>query len=297
MIGYAALFLMMLVGDLGLLDRSSSARVADDTPPPPEPADDLYDRDAYAAEQRGTEGDDDLSDDARDLAWFLQGGNDTLDAGPGNDYADGGEGNDRIFMREGDDIALGGNGADTIDAGIGQDLVYGGSGDDSLLGNGGADTLFGGDGADTVLGGTGADRVYGGAGNDYVSGLAVGLSTSPDQGNDGVDTLLGGDGDDILLAGPGDIAYGGAGADVFRLDHARPEVSGITQVLDFNAAEDQLELVYTQQPGAAPPSVRVDLAQSGAWRVMVGDQVVALVNATAGVTLNAGMIRLVPAGS
>ena len=154
--------------------------------------------------------------------------------------------------------------------------------------------MFGGDGADTVPGGTGADLVFGGSGNDYVSGLGIGLSISPGDGLDGVDTLLGGEGDDILLAGPGDIAYGGAGADVFRLDHSRPEVPAVVQVLDFNIAEDDLELVYTATPDGVAPTVRVDLAQSGAWRVMVGEQVVALVNATAGATLNAGMIRLVP---
>lgn len=300
MIGYAAIFLMMLAGELGLLSRNAAAE-DDDPPPPPPPTDDppadLYDPDTYADELRATEGDDNRADPGRDLAWFLLGGNDTLEATEGNDFADAGSGNDSLMMREGDDIALGGDGADTIDAGIGQDLVYGGSGDDSLLGNGGVDTLFGGDGADTVLGGTGADLLYGGSGNDYISGLGVGLSTSPGDGLDGVDTLLGGDGDDILLAGPGDIVFGGAGADVVRLDHTRPEVPGVVQVLDFNIAEDDLELVHTATPDGVPPTVRVDLAQSGAWRVIVGDQVVALVNATAGTTLNAGMIRLVPLGA
>ena len=142
MIGYAALFLALLAGELGLTSRASAPETDTEDPSDPEdPGSDLYDPDRYADELSGTEGDDDRADEGRDLAWFLQGGNDTLEATEGNDFADGGSGNDLVMLREGDDIALGQDGADTIDAGIGQDLVHGGSGDDLLSGNGGTDTL------------------------------------------------------------------------------------------------------------------------------------------------------------
>ncbi len=299
MIGYAALFVLMLLGELGLLgsDRAAaSTDGGDDAPPPEEPDAGLYDRADYADEVRGTEGNDSLTADPGDpgAAWFLEAGDDFLDATEGNDYADGGEGDDRMFLRDGNDIALGGGGADTIDAGIGNDLVYGGDGADSIHGNGGMDTIFGGTGDDTLLGGTGADLIYGGSGNDYLSGMGFGLATGPTQGLDGVDTLLGGEGDDVLLMGTGDIGYGGMGSDSFRFDHTRPELAGPARVMDFDPAEDELELMYTPVTGAAPPLVRVDLGAAGAWRVMVGEQVVGLINVTAGATLTADMIRLVP---
>lgn len=303
MIGYAALFLMMLAGEIGLLDQNRGAAPAPDTDdddpalPPPEPDADLYDPDRYDDEVFGTDGDDSLSAGPDDggTAWFLGDGADRLDASAAADYADGGDGDDWMFLRQGDDIGVGGDGNDTIDAGLGRDLVYGGQGDDSLIGNGDNDTLYGGEGDDTLLGGTGSDLIFGGAGNDVLSGMGFGVSTAPGQGIDGVDTLLGGAGDDLLLIGPGDLAYGGEGADIFRLDHSRPDLTQVAQVLDYDPDLDQLELMHSTTPGAPPPEVRVDLGQNGAWHILVGDQVIAMVNATAGTTLSADMIRLVPA--
>lgn len=301
MLPYAALFLLLLAGEIGLFDQSSND--APDPPEPPEPppetpAGDLYDAAAYTGRIDGTAGNDTLTATGSNLAWFLQAGDDELDASDHNDFADAGAGDDFLLMRDGNDIALGGDGNDTIDGGIGFDLVYGEAGDDSLTGNGGQDTLFGGIGADTMLGGTGDDLLYGGVGDDYLSGMGFDLATSPTQGLDGIDTLFGGDGDDTILLGPRDIATGGAGADLFRFDDTRPELTSPARVLDFNATEDEIELLYLPQTDATGqpiiPQIRVAQDATGAYEVRVGDRLVGFVNSTG--TLSADMIRLVPRG-
>jgi len=178
------------------------------------------------------------------LAWFLNDGNDTLDGSAGNDYADGGSGDDEMNLRDGRDLAYGGDGSDTINAGIGFDTAYGGSGDDVLYGNGGNDLLYGDDGNDVLSGGTGADLLFGGSGNDTLYGMSPGLST---QGSattiDGVDTLVGGDGNDRLVLGPGDIGTGGAGDDMFEIDHSRTDLADVSQINDFSGG-DTLEISY-----------------------------------------------------
>ena len=297
---YAALFAMLLAGEVGLFDRSSSAESDDDddTPPPDDTTDPsaLYDPDDYAAEVRGTTGADTLTAQARNQAWFLDAGNDTLEGSDAADFADAGAGDDRLQMREGNDIVLAGDGNDTVDAGIGFDLVRGGNGDDSLVGNGGNDTLDGEAGNDTVLGGSGADLLRGGLGNDVLSGLGPRSATGIDGVLDGIDTLLGGDGDDLLWLGARDVGAGGAGADVFVLDDRHPGQGGSARILDFDDATDRLELVYAPQtgPDGTPivPQVTVTLGQNGAYEISVGDRIVALVNA-GGNTITSGMIRLV----
>ena len=297
---YAALFAMMLAGEIGLFDRSSAAPSDDDDDTPPDDTRDpsaLYDPDDYAAEVRGTPGADNLTAQAPNQAWFLDAGNDTLQGSDADDFADAGAGDDRLQMREGNDIVLAGDGNDTVDAGIGFDLVRGGNGDDSLVGNGGNDTLDGETGADTLLGGSGADLLRGGVGNDVLSGMGLRSTSNADGSFDGLDTLLGGEGDDLLWLGARDIAYGGAGADTFTLDNRHPAQGGGAQILDFDDASDRLELVYAPQTGpggtALVPQVTVTLGQNGAYAIEVDDRIVAFVNAQ-GNTITADMIRLVP---
>jgi Ca2+-binding RTX toxin-like protein len=293
---YAALFAMMLAGEIGLFDRALAAPAPDDDDTPPDESA-LYDPEDYAAELRGTAGDDTLTAQAPNQAWFLDAGNDRLEGSDADDFADAGAGDDRLQMREGDDIVLAGDGNDTVDAGIGFDLVRGGNGDDLLVGNGGNDTLDGETGADTLLGGSGADLLRGGAGNDVLSGMGLRSATGADGLLDGIDTLLGGEGDDLLWLGARDIAYGGAGADTFALDSRHPAQGGGAQILDFDDATDRLDLVYAPQtgPGGAPvvPQVTVTPGQNGAYAISVDDRIVALVNA-GGNTISADMIRLVP---
>lgn len=295
---YLAMFAAFLSIDIGLFDGNGNGDPDGEPEPEPEdPENPLYIPTDYSRAIDGTEGDDDLTaEEAENLAWFLNGGNDTLDAHLGNDYANGDAGDDRLMMRGGDDIALGGAGNDTIDAGIGFDRVFGGTGDDSLLGNGGDDTLTGEDGADTVLGGTGNDSVLGGAGDDYLSGMGDGLSGPRDADDiDGVDTLEGGEGDDTLFLGAGDHGTGGAGADRFQLDHSRPDHDDAITVSDFGAG-DTLELHYVPELDGTgtpiAPEVTVTPSEDGtAGIVSFNGQIVA--NVTGGQALTADQIRLV----
>lgn len=299
MLVYAAMFALMLAGEVGLFDRSAPSGGQPDPEDPEDPGDrdTLYDPDYYAAEVRGTSGADDLTAQAPNQAWFLESGNDTLEGSAENDFADAGAGDDLLRMREGDDIVLAGEGNDTVDAGIGLDLVYGGDGSDQLVGNGGNDTLLGEAGNDTLLGGSGADLLRGGDGNDVLSGMGIRSSANSDGSFDGIDTLLGGGGEDLLWIGARDIGYGGAGADTFVLDNRHADQGGGAQILDFDDETDRLELVYAPTTGAGGaaivPQVTVTLGQNGAYSIAVDQRIVALVNAQ-GNTLTADMIRLVP---
>lgn len=247
----ALLFLSTMGVDLGLFNKSSAS--AEDAVPTDTAIDEsgpVADPDAFDASRYGeivaaTDSDDALTaDQESSLAWFLEGGDDTLNGSDGDDYAEGGTGNDNMILRAGHDLAYGGEGADRIDAGIGFDTVYGGTGDDTLTGNGGNDILHGDDGDDDLSGGSGADLIYGGAGNDVLSGLSAKLATATGSNTiDGVDGLSGGDGNDHLILGPGDIGEGGAGDDLFEIDLGRTDLIEVARVNDF-AAGDQLEVTY-----------------------------------------------------
>jgi Ca2+-binding RTX toxin-like protein len=89
-------------------------------------------------------------------------GNDTLTGTPNADRISGHGGNDTIDGLAGDDVLRGGTGNDTIN---------GGDGNDKLKGNKGADTLNGGAGDDRIDGrgdGRTADTITCGDGNDVV---------------------------------------------------------------------------------------------------------------------------------
>lgn len=244
---FVLLFLGTLGLDLGLFDRkddsADDAAPSEETTPLAEPGN--FDTTLYADVLTGTEGDDSFSAEQEGaLAWFLDAGNDALDGGTGNDYAEGGAGDDILSMRDGRDLAYGGDGNDTIDAGIGFDTVYGGADDDLLTGNGGNDLLYGDDGHDDLRGGSGADLLYGGAGDDMLYGLSNTLSTQAAATTiDGVDSLSGGDGNDRLILGPGDIGEGGAGDDLFQIDHSRADLTDVSRVNDYSDG-DQLEVQY-----------------------------------------------------
>lgn len=247
----ALLFLTTMGIDLGLFTKDDPA--TEDTAPTDgdtdgpgavaEPGN--FDASLYSDVVTGTEGDDALSADQESaLAWFLEGGNDSLDGSSGSDYAEGGAGDDTMALRDGRDLAYGGEGDDRIDAGIGFDTVFGGADNDTLTGNGGNDILHGDEGDDELRGGSGADLLYGGAGDDTLYGLSTGLSTEGGSTTiDGVDGLSGGEGNDTLVLGPGDIAEGGEGDDLFVFDHSRTDLGEVARVNDF-APGDQLEISY-----------------------------------------------------
>ncbi len=299
---YIAMFGLFLAGDFGLFSNSNDTEAPTDPveptdPPPEEPTDTLYDPSAYNGEIQGTEGDDDLGAEAEtDLAWFLHGGDDTLDGSSGNDYAEGGAGNDVINMREGDDIVLGGAGDDDLDGGIGSDTVYGEDGNDIVAGNGGQDFVYGGVGNDTVLGGSGSDAVYGGDGDDYLSGLSYGQSASNHATQiDGIDSLFGGNGNDTLLLGQGDSGTGGAGTDLFQIDHRQADFDGVINILDYTAA-DQIEVHYIAQKDAngtpIVPDVTVEMNDDALGGVIRFDG--AVIAHVTGKDLSAATLRLVP---
>ncbi|HEX9857023.1 MAG TPA: hypothetical protein VGA75_01615 [Paracoccaceae bacterium] len=301
---YLLLFATFLGVDLGVFSSSEKSDDDDDEDDEAESSNRylLYDPSHYGREVHGTEGHDTLSaaEAEEDLAWFLSGGSDLLIASDGSDRAEGGAGNDDLRMRGGDDIALGGDGDDDIDGGIGFDQLDGQSGNDMLDGNGGQDTLHGGAGNDTVLGGSGADLLHGGAGDDVLSGLAQGLSTGQHATtSDGADTLYGGEGDDTLLLGPGDIGTGGAGNDLFQLDHRRDDLDEVSQITDFTE-DDMLEIHYETQRDAdgnpVDPTITVETSETGdggiIGRILFNGTLLAEV--TGEQPLTADLILLVP---
>ncbi|WP_161792440.1 Calx-beta domain-containing protein [Croceibacterium mercuriale] len=123
----------------------------------------------------------------------------------------------------------GGNQADTLNGRADQsNSITGLAGNDIITGRNLDDYLFGNDGDDQLEGRAGSDYLYGGAGNDVLLG-----------GNDD-DYLEGGDGADLLVGGRGnDILVGGNGADTFRFAGIN---EGVDRVLDYNVADDRLEL-------------------------------------------------------
>ncbi|MCP4206122.1 MAG: hypothetical protein GY767_03615, partial [Shimia sp.] len=115
-------------------------------------------------------------------------------------------------------------------------------------------------------GGLGSDTLSGGEGNDVLQGVQ-------DSADDGVidssdvldaDTLQGGEGDDVLLMGSGDMAEGGAGADVFQSGIWVDE-DNLPQVSDFDVAEDTFVVLVAEGNGAGTVTVDADAAQGAGW--------------------------------
>lgn len=303
----ALLFLTTMGIDFGLFTKDDAADDAApvdapteeppvETDPAAEPG--VFDASLYSDVVTGTEGDDALSaGDETALAWFLNGGNDTLDGSIGSDYAEGGAGDDTMNLRDGRDLAYGGDGDDRIDAGIGFDTVYGGAGDDTLTGNGGNDILYGDEDDDVLSGGTGTDLVFGGAGNDVLYGLSTGVSTQDGETEiDGVDTLDGGEGDDRLVLGPGDVGVGGEGEDEFVIDHTRTDLTAITQINDYTDGE-AFEINYRPEldPMGAEVLPVISLMQNSdntGTLVLFNDMTIA--NVIGGQNLMVDQITLVP---
>lgn len=222
--------------------------------------------------QGGGDGDELITGGGAGDALAGGGGNDQIDAGAGGDTLSGGPGDDAVWAGAGDDLAEGGEGADRLEGQDGGDSLSGGAGPDwlaghegddlldggaeadTLLGGGGADTLSGGAGPDWLAGGDGADQVQGGGGADVLDGNAGDdwLSGVFPEGDDaGADFLNGGAGDDTLAAGAGDVATGGDGADSFLLSHWLGE-GGHATITDYDAAEDEIVLVYDPATHADP---------------------------------------------
>ena len=134
--------------------------------------------------------------------------------------------------------ALVGDEASNVIRGGGRDeLIQGQAGDDRLFGDAGNDQMHGGVGNDRLRGGQGRDQLWGGEGYDYLLG---GDDVDRLYGGAGDDDLRGGHGNDVLTGGLGqDALTGGAGSD--RFVYTSVEEGG-DEILDFNAAKDQIDV-------------------------------------------------------
>lgn len=187
-----------------------------------------------------------------------------------------------------DEELNGTDGNDTMLGSGGNDRLIGGGGSDIIEGNTGNDTIEGGEGDDFLAGGAGIDVILGGAGNDTIS--ADRLDSDAVWTRGGAETLSGGEGDDVLYFTPDDIVSGGSGADVFHM--VLPAQGGPAQMLDFNPAEDQLNLFATFDP-ENPPVLRIEQdATQQTTMVFLGDRQVLML--TGSFTAEQLAIRLLP---
>ncbi len=128
--------------------------------------------------------------------WYIQAGNQALEADAGTERAFmlGGNDNDVITGSTDDDLLIGLGGDDQISGG-------GGTGGDIILGGGGDDTISSGYGVDILIGGTGMDTISGGSSGDFL----YGGSGDQNQTDNTVDTLQGGTGNDTYYVGRFDV--------------------------------------------------------------------------------------------
>lgn len=289
--------LFMFLGALGVNIGLSGSDSGDD--PAPEDEDPLYRAGNYSQTHQGGEGNDDVTAEGDNQAWFLHGGDDDLTASSANDYANLGAGNDQAVMGAGNDIGLGAAGNDTLAGGVGADSLFGGVGNDQMQGDLGDDGLAGGDGDDALWGGAGNDILNGGLGNDTLSGFAPGQAgAAAMQNGEGGDQLLGGEGNDTLILGHGDAASGGAGEDLFSLDMRWNDGTAIAHIVDYNRAQDALQLHYTPRYSAdssleVPPALTLTTTADGSTEIRLNGAVVAQLDGVTGISLDD--IALVPA--
>ena len=149
-----------------------------------------------------------------------------------------------ILGTAGADVFNGTAQTDVVDTQGGNDLINGNDGNDLLLGGTGADTINGGAGNDGLLGeaendildgGPGADRLFGGSGNDI---LRIDAEDTLVDGGAGIDRAIvtGGAGVTLdMTASSIELAFGGAGDDVFT---AAGSSAGVRQ--DGGAGNDTL---------------------------------------------------------
>jgi len=173
-----------------------------------------------------------------------------LNGGHGADSMTGGLGNDTYIVDNAGDVVtesgpsggtdlvkatvsftLGDN-VENLTLGVGAVTGTGNALANIITGNAAANILTGGDGSDTLDGRDGADTLYGGTWKD---------------------TLKGGTGDDWLYGGLGnDSLNGGAGQDHFVFDTALNASGNVDGFVDFNVADDTMELSQAIFAAAGP---------------------------------------------
>jgi Ca2+-binding RTX toxin-like protein len=203
--------------------------------------------------------------------------------GSGDDHLTGDDGNNAFYGGGGDDVLTGGEGTDVLNGGADNDTLIGGLGPDVLDGGSGIDTASYAEAASAVIlnfvtevhGGEAAgdqfdsierfvlspfndrftgdtqpgdvDTVFAGAGNDVLTG---GNGTEIYFGEAGNDTLKGGAGKDTLTGGLGrDKLTGGAGRDIFDFNSVSETKKGAANrdvITDFhhgnNVTGDDIDL-------------------------------------------------------
>ncbi|MEO0390763.1 MAG: calcium-binding protein [Pseudomonadota bacterium] len=222
-------------------------------------------------------------------------GNDRIITGDMN-YVRGDEGDDTILVRgqilrdvsggEGDDLIRhtgpdleenfsryvglqGGEGADTITGSKADDVIFGvdsvsasNNADrqgDKLVGNRGNDTIYGSDGDDVLEGRLGRDVLVSNGGADTMSG---GYGSDLLLGASGEQHMDGGFGNDTLAIGQGDVASGGAGADLFAM-FAEVEPTSAAEITDFDGAEDVLTILLPTNEPTTSTEVVITPASDG----------------------------------
>ena len=210
-------------------------------------------------------------------------GDDQIGGYDGQDTIDGSEVDDDLQGADGDDQLLGADGADTLHREARNDALYGGDEDDTLYGNNSNDTMHGGAGNDalqgsaendnlsrdigadalqggldddTLSGGLGTDSLFGGWGNNLLNEVENDTAISGTQDIDQADFLNGSGGDDTILAGQDDIVTAGAVDDTIMVGDWITE-GHAAQIIDFNADEDSIVLVWDNAAGDEPT---IDLA-------------------------------------
>ena len=189
-------------------------------------------------------------------------GNDLLTLHQLNTEAYLASGDDSVVMDRGVAMINMGGGNDIVDAsksvlksdaivvygGTGNDLIGGSAGHDFLDGGLTDDFLVGGQGNDVIFGGLDRDSIYGGIGDDILTGSrsfaslpSFGQMTFNDHVDSSVDTIFGGTGDDQLNIDQRDLAFGGAGSDLFKV-YFDPLTDGLAQLENFDPRIDELHV-------------------------------------------------------
>lgn len=217
-------------------------------------------------------------------------GDDVIHTGSGRDLAEGGPGDDRIVAVDADRSLLrGGRGDDRIEVRSGDAQMWGGPGDDTYVIRRAGDHVVGevcGHGRDLLLShvdvrvprcveqarlvGAHAARVTGSSGRDIIHGNAAANRLA---GGPGRDRVHGHGGDDHIVLGRfgHDLAFGGAGADIFEvqgvpLRHARvaslarPARRTAHRIPDFRVADgDRIRLLARHHGATAISQLRAGM--------------------------------------